>query len=189
MREPTFRDFLNDFLSPFKKDIELSGLKVIFEIAGEETGGLGRISTDWAVLKCVLFHLVYNAVKHSKKGSNITIKVDEELGFLVLQIKNLTDDVNATNWERVTQPLFAFQRVIGEHNETQGVGIGLSTANTLVNAMNGTLYFEIDTEFNTVNTIAKIQVQMQLPNLKLSENKNSTAEESPKVGVKRYMMS
>lgn len=54
--------------------------------------------------------------------------------------------------------------------------------------MNGTLFFEIDSELNTVNTICKVEVQMQLPSL-LIGNRNITNEQSPKVGVKRYMMS
>ena len=45
---------------------------------------MGRISADWAVLKGILFHLIYNAVKHSKKGGKITIRAEEELGFLVI---------------------------------------------------------------------------------------------------------
>ena len=32
--------------------------------------------TDWSILHCSVFHLVYNAVKHSKKGTAILIRAE-----------------------------------------------------------------------------------------------------------------
>lgn len=37
------------------------------------------------------------------------------------------------------KPMFAFERIIGQQNCSEGVGIGLSTSNSLATAMQGDL--------------------------------------------------
>lgn len=48
--------------------------------------------TDWPVLKCVMYHLFSNAVKHSEKGTKILIKIgwldEEEQHLLQVEIIN-----------------------------------------------------------------------------------------------------
>ena len=36
-----------------------------------------NLTSDWSVLMCALFHLIYNAVKHSRKCSEITISLNK----------------------------------------------------------------------------------------------------------------
>lgn len=51
-------------------------------------------------------------------------------------------------------PMFAFERLVGESKRC--VGIGLSTANSLVKALGGQLSFDVDTQFQTFSAVVHI---------------------------------
>ena len=71
---------------------------------------------------------------------------------------NQCENVNKTDWNRVTAPLFAFQRVEKGKNETQGVGIGISTASTLAQALSGELFFSVEASKSRVVSVLRVQV-------------------------------
>lgn len=66
IRGDQLENVLRQTIRPFEKDIELSGMSVLFMVRLLDNESF---TTDWNVLQCSLFHLVYNAVKHGKKGS------------------------------------------------------------------------------------------------------------------------
>lgn len=103
------------------------------------------VCTDWAILKCGLFHLIYNAVKHSLKNSEISVSAElDDQGSLVTQVTNSCEHIRQRKWEKIAQPMFAFQRIACDKRETESVGIGLSTAHALAKALQGSLSFSVD---------------------------------------------
>lgn len=85
MRADRVQCYINDILSLFAKDIELSSLMVTFQI---EIDPHEEITTDWSLLRCSLYHLLYNAVKHAKKGTLIDFLVELEGSFFLIKITN-----------------------------------------------------------------------------------------------------
>lgn len=137
-------DFLFDEIKKsYETDIHLNQMKLKYEF---DCAGVPFLRSDWSIFKCTVFHLLGNAIKHGKKGSGITINVTHSEGFLICQISNKCENVNRTDWEKVTAPLFAFERVSKDNDQTSGVGIGISTASTLAEALGGDLLFEVDAE-------------------------------------------
>ena len=74
---PTLEQFLVDFLKPFQINLRAKGMTIEMNIAvrnllnSQEQEINKYFWTDWQVYKCILFHLVQNAIKHGSKNSLI----------------------------------------------------------------------------------------------------------------------
>ena len=116
---PLNRDSLERLVSavqkPFDAELQLKNLKITASFDHADTGNL---STDWSVFQCSLFHLLSNAIKHGKQGSSIQIDVAEKEGLLVFAITNFCETLSLKGWEKAMSPVFAFERLSVEVNET-----------------------------------------------------------------------
>lgn len=101
---------------------------------------------------------------------------------------NQCQNVSQTDWNRVTAPLFAFHKVAGSKGETQGVGIGISTAGTLAQALQGELYFSVDTEKHSVTSILRVRVGTELTNLEFESRRKKDLESSRSNSVQVFRM-
>jgi K+-sensing histidine kinase KdpD len=152
----TIYGFLNALVRPFEKDVELAGMRIEYRVS---LHNVETLVTDWNVLQCGLFHLVYNAVKHGRKGSIIYFDVEtiSEYSLSIRVLNECQEKVTQRDWDKLMLPLFAFQRIIGPQTDSSSVGIGLSTANSLAQALNGNLSFEIDDKLHTFCAIMEVQ--------------------------------
>lgn len=137
------------------------------------------------MFQCAFFHLLGNAVKHGSKGSEIQISVFEKQGQLITQIVNSCDKINLKTWEKAMTPVFAFERMSAELNETSGVGIGISTASTLAEVINGQVDFKVDFNLRKVTTSLRLNLNSTSP----SGQKDRNEDFSPTViGIKKFKM-
>ena len=60
------------------------------------------------------------------------------------QISNNCEEIRQRKWDKIAQPMFAFQRIACEKKDSESVGIGLSTAHALAKALQGSVGFSID---------------------------------------------
>ena len=72
MRNNSVTELFDEALGPFSSDLDLNDLKVEYSIKEPSI----KLDADWKVLKCCIFHLIYNAVKHAKKSSVVNIKAE-----------------------------------------------------------------------------------------------------------------
>lgn len=166
---------------PFDAELQLKNLKITASFDHADTGNL---STDWSVFQCSLFHLLSNAIKHGKQGSSIQIDVSEKEGLLVFAITNFCETLSLKGWEKAMSPVFAFERLSVEVNETSGVGIGISTATTLAEALGGSVDFKVD--FNLKKVVSSIKLRPQpSSDVALQNDLLSPAV----IGVRKFKMS
>lgn len=110
--------------------------------------------TDWAVLKCALFHVAYNSVKHGKCRSVVKVKATAgEEGQIHIKVKNSLERETNLNWHKLNAGQFSLQSVFGGKGLTQSAGIGISTSKRLAQALGGHFYVEPNTGKDQVKSV------------------------------------
>ena len=67
LREITFETYLSDFIAHFQTDIETKSLKVQFKVLNSlDEEPCAKSYLDWGVYESILYHLISNAIKHSR---------------------------------------------------------------------------------------------------------------------------
>ena len=71
LTSPTFKEFLINFLRCFEVNIKEKKLEIVIEDLISDNPQ--AICTDFKIYKDILFHVVSNAIKFSKRGQKIKI--------------------------------------------------------------------------------------------------------------------
>ena len=96
---------------------------------------LVAVEMDGKAMQQALINLIDNAVKHSPKGSDVTVGLEIQSGAAQLWVEDHGGGIPAEEHERIFE---RFYRLGSElRRETQGVGIGLSIVKHIVEAHGG----------------------------------------------------
>lgn len=75
MQEKCLIEFLNNFMQSFASDLEANSLQCEYQVSPDFSRDImTKFKLDWNIYKSILFHLISNAIKHSKKHSKIVFK-------------------------------------------------------------------------------------------------------------------
>ncbi len=105
------------------------------QIALEVKGDPVPVEIEGKSIQQALVNLIDNAVKHSPKGSGVTVGIDFAVSSVNLWVEDKGEGIPASEHERIFE---RFYRLGSElRRETQGVGIGLSIVKHIVEAHGG----------------------------------------------------
>ncbi|WP_028999810.1 hybrid sensor histidine kinase/response regulator [Azohydromonas australica] len=105
-------------------------------VHGHDVAPALRVRADAARLQKALAALACNAIRYGHEGGHLWVQAQALEGRVRL---TLADDGEGIAPERLAQLFQPFARAGREHSAIQGAGLGLATARTLVQAMDGTL--------------------------------------------------
>ncbi|MCB2019518.1 MAG: hypothetical protein KDG44_01815 [Burkholderiaceae bacterium] len=137
-REPVnVRELLRDAFKPFAGRTEQRGVKVEWEIAGEDT-----ITTNRHALHLVASNLLENAANYVDDGGRIEISAEVGAGGLKLEVANTGCNLDPAQSERVFEPFWRADEV-----RTGGqahAGLGLAICRRMARTAGGQLSVRID---------------------------------------------
>jgi two-component system heavy metal sensor histidine kinase CusS len=99
-----------------------------------------RVNADRMRLRQLLLNLADNAVKHNRGGGNVRMSLVQEGQHAVFSIRNTGPLLPPEQQARVFERFFRGDTAHG--SETEGSGLGLSIAQSIVEAHGGEIRFE-----------------------------------------------
>ncbi|MFE3541386.1 ATP-binding protein [Nocardia sp. NPDC059177] len=101
---------------------------------------VGEVSVraDGGLLERVLANLIDNALRHGGRETPVRVTAERDRDRVSIAVVDLGPGVPAGTEEQLFEP---FQR-LGDHDNTTGVGLGLSVVRGFVEAMGGTVHAE-----------------------------------------------
>jgi heavy metal sensor kinase len=95
------------------------------------------VKADSSNLKQVLLNLIDNAVNYSPVSSSITVKLQQEKKNVTIQVCDQGEGISLQHQSRIFERFYRVDEARNRSNS--GVGLGLSIAKTLVEAMGGNI--------------------------------------------------
>ncbi|MBF6594681.1 MAG: HAMP domain-containing protein [Thermaceae bacterium] len=95
------------------------------------------LGADQDRLMQVLYNLLENALRHTPTGGQITLRVREESGWGVLEVRNTGLSIPANDLNRIFDRFYRLDQARGR--ETGGSGLGLAIVRAIVQAHGGTV--------------------------------------------------
>lgn len=136
-----FGHMMEDLTAKFKHRAESKGIK--FALAtNPELDTIPLIYTDEQRLRQLISYLLDNAIKFTSEGLvsiivNFQVEVPNELGQLVIRIKDTGPGINEEDRQRIFTP---FEQKSIQHTSQDGTGLGLSICSRLVKLMGGAVF-------------------------------------------------
>ena len=128
---------LNELVEPAVRESEVPAHAESKEIHVEIPSGLPRIPGDRNLLYRTLSNLMINAVKHTGRGGNITIRATGENGALRVEVSDTGQGIPAAYLERIFEK---FGQV--ESRRHGGSGLGLTFCKMAVESHGGRIWAE-----------------------------------------------
>lgn len=133
----------DDILENEARKIAAEGLET--ELSSPER--LMRINLDPTLTREVLVNLVENAIRYSRKGGKIAIRIQDAGEDIVWSIKDGGIGIPKVEQENIFEKFFRATNAV-EYNP-EGNGLGLYLAHFIVNGWGGTLTFESQEGYGT----------------------------------------
>ncbi len=125
---------------------------------------LPRVSADQEKLEQVLFNLLSNANKFSPSGSDITLRVREADGRIIVEVEDSAPALTEEERRKLFEPYYRGEDV-EERERVPGLGLGLTISKKLVELHHGEIW--VESEPGKGNTFA-----FSLPALQQGEKGN-----------------
>tara|TARA_B100000809_G_scaffold193813_1_gene192886 strand:+ start:40090 stop:44097 length:4008 start_codon:yes stop_codon:yes gene_type:complete len=158
-----FVRFANEVHLYFKESTKSKNISYKFKSAKEEI----RFPFDRNKMEIVLCNLVSNAIKYTKSGDKITLKIDSDKEFCTISIKDSGIGMNTENIEKIFDRFFQIKsantaRMIGS-------GIGLSFTKKIIELHHGTIKVKSELNIGT-EFIVKLAMDASLYEGSINEN-------------------
>ncbi|MBV5278788.1 MAG: HAMP domain-containing histidine kinase [Campylobacteraceae bacterium] len=132
--------------------IEEKSLVIESHIHLEET-----IISDAKKLDCILSNIISNACEYSFRGKKIILSVDIEGKNLLIRITNIGDVILKEHKKEVFNRFKKVDKRSKARESVEGLGLGLSVVNALVESLDGTIDYESSEEATTFSIVLKLQ--------------------------------
>lgn len=109
----------------------------------EISAGLPTIFADKTRVGQVLINLIENAVKYSRKGSQIMVRAKSSDGMVVINVADRGKGIPSPLLGRVFERFYRGDNVVAGRKD--GIGLGLSICRALVEAHGGKIWVESET--------------------------------------------
>lgn len=134
----------------FKHRIELTFIKPDFEIP--------LIRVDQAMFRAVLQNLIENAIKYNNDGQSVVISIEHSANSLQIIVKDTGIGIPLDEQSHVFERFYRAKNAI--QKEERGSGLGLYTAQKIMEAHRGSISFESQQGIGTT-FIAKLPLSPQ----------------------------
>ena len=168
---------LNDFIENtyYLHRAKAMGLNIKQHYTSNISNSL-MISFDFKKLEQILNNLIDNAIKYSPCDSKIMLALEISKSELIIQI---TDEGIGMSKEEIDQIFSRYYSTKRVHNP-QGIGIGLSLVQNLVNFLNGTIEVESQTGVgSTFKVTLPVNITNLEPHIKKIKTRMPEAQDTP----------
>ena len=130
-KEVNLSSMLFEIVLSFEQRIEQNNIEVI----GLDSIGDINATVDSDMIYQVFYNLVDNAVKFTDNGGRIALRLSEHNGKAVFRIINECSGITKEDLEKIFERFYKVDR--SRHYDTQGFGLGLYIAKTIVGMHGG----------------------------------------------------
>jgi len=127
---------IQDLVKEYKEFSKANNVKLFFTAEKE----IRPVFTDRQGIELVLRNLVDNAIRYTKGGGNVKIRLTEKGNFIRYEIQDEGVGIPKDDQKRIFQKFFRSQNVM--KYQTQGTGLGLFIAKSIINASKGKMGFK-----------------------------------------------
>ena len=110
-----------------------------------------RIEADEDKIEQVFVNLIDNAIKYTKEGGQIEVRLFEEKEDIIIAVQDNGIGIPKEHLERVFERFYRVDK--GRSRELGGTGLGLAIAKHIVLAHNGKIHIESETNKGTKVTV------------------------------------
>ena len=107
-------------------------------------------------LQQILLNILDNAIKYSINSKKIEIKLENKNDYNVISIKNFGNYIEKENFEKIFEKFYRIDSYL--KSTTQGSGLGLYIAKTLIEKMQGKIEINSSKEEKTVEFLIYIPI-------------------------------
>ncbi|NDV18515.1 PAS domain S-box protein [Pseudodesulfovibrio sp. JC047] len=111
--------------------------KVVCTVDGS-FGSVPPLLVDRIRFKQVLVNVVSNAIKYNVENGSVTLSSEIQEGMVAISVSDTGIGIPKDQQDAIFTP---FTRMVAEHSEIEGTGIGMTITKQLVEAMHGTIDF------------------------------------------------
>jgi signal transduction histidine kinase len=135
-QEISVGDLFLEMISGVKIYAEALNVKINFQ----PQDNLPKIIADLSQLKIVIENLLDNALRYSKSGGEVEIKIERKGNKLLFKIKDAGVGISEKDKKFIFQKFFRGENVLKK--QTQGSGLGLFVVKSIVEKSRGKIWFD-----------------------------------------------
>jgi two-component system phosphate regulon sensor histidine kinase PhoR len=139
----------------------------------------GRISADKIRILQAIGNILDNAIKFSPAGHQVTIRLNEENGYLIVRIKDLGPGIEKADLDRIFDPYVQLNK-----RTKEGFGLGLYLSKKFIESHAGTL--SVESEQGNGSEFTVVLPKFDPTKLGRDETKNAFSQNSDKSGFLRH---
>ncbi len=135
-KEIFLEDVIKDLISRFKIFAEASRIDLSFS----PQKNLPEVYADPSLLKLVMENLIDNAIRYTKGGGKVELKLTKKEKNIIFEIKDTGVGIPEKEQKYIFRKFFRAENVIKER--TRGSGLGLYVCKSIVERSGGKIWFE-----------------------------------------------
>jgi len=135
-RKSSLEDLIKDLINRSKVFADAFNIKIKFY----PQNNLPKSFFDPTFIKLVVENLIDNAIRYSKKEGKIEIWLEKKKNFLYFKIKDKGVGIPKADHKYIFQKFFRSENAIKE--QTEGSGLGLYIAKSIIKKSKGKIWFE-----------------------------------------------
>lgn len=117
------------------------------------------VVSDAKKLHTILLNLISNACEYSFRGNTISFRVFSQEALLILEVSNTGDVISKEHKKEVFNRFKKVDKNSRARESVEGLGLGLSVVNALVESMDGVVDYESSEALTTFRVELKLQEQ------------------------------
>lgn len=118
-----------------------------------------KLVSDAKKLHTILLNLVSNACEYSFRGNTILFRAFVEDGNLIIEVSNTGDVIAKEHKKDVFNRFKKVDKQSKARESVEGLGLGLSVVNALVESLDGQIDYESSEALTTFTIVLKLQEQ------------------------------
>jgi len=127
---------VEEVMSEFKEAAKSAGVKIFFD----KKANPPNVLTDPLQLKQVLGNLLDNAIRYTKKGGEVRIKVGRKNNNICFEVKDNGVGIPQKDQKYICQKFFRSENIL--KYQTRGTGLGLYIAKSILGRLGGKIGFK-----------------------------------------------
>ncbi|HJN62334.1 MAG TPA: HAMP domain-containing sensor histidine kinase [Candidatus Parcubacteria bacterium] len=131
----SLEELTKELISIFEPQVQATNIKIGFK----DGKGLPHALADRHQIKLVVENLIDNAIRYTRNHSKIEIKIDEKNKSLYFEVKDKGVGIPKKDQKYIFQKFFRSENVL--KYQTQGTGLGLYIAKSIVEGSGGKIGF------------------------------------------------